>query len=111
MLTHPFSLNLLLLCALRSLAALWPCRAGSSREAAFATVHLLGSVLVQDVVVEVDEGVDGDTLTGRVVIEDGVNRLLHLHRWHSFVILSCSFRHVQIELENVVELISWIEVS
>ena len=50
-------------------------------------------------------------LSGGFVLEDCLDCLLDLHGGDTFVIFGGSLRHVEIELENVVELVPWVQIS
>ena len=95
-----------LLCTLGSLAALGPSRTGSCRPSGILVV-----VVFQDAVVKINQSCDWDVLSAALVLQDGLDGLLHLDGRHALVIFGSSLRHVQVQLEDVVELVSWVQIS
>lgn len=69
------------------------------------------TILIENFVVEVDQGANWDVFSSRIILENGLDGLLDLCRWHSLVIFSGSLWHVKIELEDVIKLVSRIEVT
>ena len=63
-------------------------------------------------IVEVDERSNGNgVVVDVIVVENRRNCLLDLHRRKTFVVFSGPFGHVQVQLQNVVELVSRVQVS
>ena len=50
-------------------------------------------------------------MLGIVIIQDSLDGLLDLSRRHAFVVLSSPLRHVEIELQDIVELVPGVHVS
>ena len=102
----------LLLSGLGSLATLGT-TGGCGGESALAggASHLVLTVLLQDAVLEVDQRIDWNCFSTRVFSEDSLNGLLHLHAGNAFVVFGGSLGHVKLQLDDVVELVSRIQVS
>lgn len=66
----------------------------------------------QTTVIKVYECVDWDIIWSSVIISQyGLNCLLHFWWRQSFIVFCGSFRHVEIQLKNIVKLIPRIKVS
>jgi len=99
--------RLLFLGGFGSLSRLWPSSAGGRfafDQAAFTVF------LGQDAILEVDQSLDWDVFAVFVILKDSLNGLLHFCGWHAFVLLGGSLWHVKIELNNVLKLVSGVQI-
>ena len=88
----------------RSLAALGPIRGNSA--------SLYGYVLYQARIIEVNQSRNRNVLLFDIlVIQDSLNSLLDLCWRNTLVVFCRSFRHVKIQLQDVVKLVTRVQVS
>ena len=74
-------------------------------------MFLLVEVILQQTVVEVNQLVNWHILGGTLILKNSLDGLLHLSRRLALVVLRRSFRHIQVQLDDVVELVSWVQVA
>ena len=69
-------------------------------------------ILNQATIVEVDQRRDWNVLLLDVlVIQDRLDGLLDFGRGDAFIILSCAFWHIKIELQDIVELVARVQIA